>query len=105
MAGLVRDIRAVSDPSSQRRYVALAAGALALLLAVFFLRYPLLERLHRAPQDLSSTTDNTKQNDLWIAKPGEWVLYAFDMKPVAYYFNPSSAKYFGDKSHSLCVSH
>ena len=97
MAGLVRDIRAVSDPSSRRRYVALAVGALALLLAVFFLRYPLLERLHPAPQDLSSTTDNTKQNDLWIAKPGEWVLFAFDMKPVAFYFNPSSVKYFGDR--------
>jgi hypothetical protein len=97
MAGLVRDIRAVSAPSLRRRYVALAVGALALLLAVFFLRYPLLERLHRSPQDLSSTTDNTKQNDLWGVKPGEWVLFAFDQKPVAFYFNPSSVKYFGDR--------
>ena len=77
--------------------MALAIGAFALLLAAFFLRSPLLERLHPRPQDLPSTTDDTKQNDLWIAKPGEWVLFAFDQKPVAFYFNPSSVKYFGDK--------
>jgi hypothetical protein len=97
MAGLVRDIRAVSDRSSRRYYAVLAAGALALLLAIFFLQYPLLERLHRPPQDLSSTAENTKQNDLWSVKPGEWVLFAFDQKPVAFYFNPSSVKYFEDR--------
>jgi TIR domain len=97
MAGLVRDIRAISDPSSRRKYVALTVGALALLLAVLFLRYSPLEHLYHAPQQASSATDNNKQNALWIAKPGDWVLYAFDLKPVAFYFNPSSVKYFGDR--------
>jgi TIR domain len=39
----------------------------------------------------------TTQNDIWKSRPGEWVMYAFDNKPVAYFIKPSSLKVFGDR--------
>jgi hypothetical protein len=35
--------------------------------------------------------------EFWPSKPGEWVLYAVDQQPIAYYFKPSSLQASGDR--------
>jgi hypothetical protein len=37
------------------------------------------------------------ENDIWKSSPGEWVMYAIDNGPLAYYFSPGSVRSFGDK--------
>jgi hypothetical protein len=99
MASLVRDIRAVPTKQSWRRVgpIAAAAAAIIAILAVVGLvgaqnavnRIGGLAFSHQAPA--------TNAGGLWTASPGEWVLYAVDKNPVAYYIKPSSIKTFDDR--------
>ena len=98
MSGLVHDLRSIPSPRPWRRYAAIAAGVVLLLALGIFgaTKYSnILE--HIRPTQVSQTPDVTKQNDLWRASPGEWVLYAVDNIPVGYYFKPSAVKAFGDR--------
>jgi hypothetical protein len=36
------------------------------------------------------------QQNIWRSNPGEWVMFAVDQRPIAYYYRPSSVKIFGD---------
>jgi hypothetical protein len=93
MSGLVRDIRSIPGPRPWKRYAALAAG-LILLGGAVVLAPALLERFRSpAPTPPSEMTD---QNGVWKSNPGEWVMYAVDQNPEAYFYKPSSVKVFGD---------
>jgi hypothetical protein len=99
MAGLVRDIRSISDPWPRRRVGAIAA-TIALLLAVFGLFK--VAGLSNAlgpirPPSSSQGSAGTTPNGIWPGSPGQWVFYAFDTVPAAYYFEPSSIKVSGDR--------
>ena len=95
MSGLVRDIRAIPEPRPWRRLAAIAAGFLMVLCAagaVLASKFPNVVGLpsRKRPKLL-------QQNDFWRSNPGEWVMFAFDQNPVAYYFKPSSVQIFGDR--------
>jgi hypothetical protein len=99
MAGLVKDIRSIPSPWPWRRFGAIAAGLLLLLLAVSVLAQPSrfinaveLIRLSLFPQRSESAT----QNGIWSAQPGDWVLYGYTDKLIGYFFQPSSVKTFAD---------
>ena len=96
MSGLVRDIRSIPSPKpSWLRYGAIAAGLLILLLGLGLFQTNAIERIRLLLYSHTSKTET--QNLIWSSLPGEWVMYAFDTKPVAYYFKPSSIKVFGDQ--------
>jgi hypothetical protein len=92
MAGLVRDIQAIPSPRPWKLYCAYVATALLLLVgvAVFALRWhAVLHYFSSSPAD--------DQNGIWSSRPGDWVMFAVDKAPLAYYFRPSSVRVFGDK--------
>ncbi len=99
MSGLVRDIRSIPNPRRWGRSVAIAAGV-SLGLALFALYQfssitTVLDRFR--PHTVTQALKTTNQNGIWSSSPGEWVMYATDQKPVAYYFRPSSVRFFGDR--------
>jgi len=102
MSGLVRDIRSIPSPRPWRRYGAIAAGFLLLLLlsAVAAVQAGglsnVFESLRRIP--FLQTTNTSQQNDIWTSSPGEWVLYGVDKQPVGYYFKAGSIRQFGDNA-------
>lgn len=99
MSGLVHDLRFIPSPRPWRRYAAIAAVVLllAVLVVVQASRFSdVLERI-RSPQSLQKS-ETAKQNNIWDASPGEWVLFAVDKFPVGYYFKPSSLRTFGDNA-------
>jgi hypothetical protein len=93
MSGLVRDIRSIPSARSWRRYAALAAGLLLVGGAVV-LAPASLERFRSLVP--TQPSEMTEQNGIWKSNPGEWVMYAVDQNPAAYFFKPSSVKVFGD---------
>jgi TIR domain len=101
MSGLARDIRSIPSPRPWRRYGAIAAACLLLLLgavaAVQIGRLPnVFETLRRLP--FLQTANTSQQNDVWSSSPGEWVNFGVSQTTAfAYYFKPSSIKTFGDK--------
>jgi hypothetical protein len=93
MSGLARDIRAIPSPRKWRRLGAVAAGfSLAILLLISILLFP-----KWAGSLFSPGWRTTQANEFWAAKPGEWVGFAVDRAPTAYYFNPNSFESFGDR--------
>jgi TIR domain len=98
MAGLVRDIGSIPSGSRWRRLGAIAAAvsSLTVLIALVVWQSPsLLESIRALP--FLQVSKAARQNQLWSSRPGEWVMYAFDNQPVAYYFQPSTVKVFGDR--------
>jgi TIR domain len=94
MAGLVRDIRSIPSSRPWRRYAAIAASLLLLLTSLSLLPWA-YERVR--PLLSSQLTGGTLQNGVWTGPPGEWVMFAVDKNPVAYYFKPDTVKIFGDR--------
>jgi TIR domain-containing protein len=98
MAGLVRDIRSIRTPKPWRLLGAIAAALILSVTAGVFVHvfgfYNLLERIR--PLKSSPGLVTTTQNAIWNSRPGEWIMYAFDQAPVAYFIKPSSLKVFGD---------
>jgi TIR domain len=98
MAGLVKDIRSIGPRKPWRLLGAIAATIILSVIggiSVYSLGFNnLLEhlRLLFSSPGVASTT----QNGLWKSRPGEWVMYAIDKGPVAYFLKPSSIKAFGD---------
>jgi TIR domain len=97
MAGIVRDIRSIPSPRPWRRYG--AAAAILVLVALFLGQTPILPKALESLRLLVSSQSNveTIQNGVWVSKPGEWVMFAADNNPVAYYFDPSTLKVIGDR--------
>ena len=102
MAGLARDIRSISKSRHWGRVGAIAIGACLTLGMLALYQVPRAFE-HIRPGVFSQIfepakqNDVSKQNDIWSSTPGEWVFYAFDKQPNAYYFKPNSVKAFGDK--------
>jgi hypothetical protein len=99
MAGMARDIRSVPSPWPWRRFGAIAAGVLLPLVVALALAqefgFPNLMHTRQVP-----STENPKteiSNGLWSSRPGEWVMFAIDLVPVAYFYKPSSVKTFDNK--------
>lgn len=92
MAGLTRDIRAIPSARVWRRSAAAAASVLLVLAASALIYSFGLQKILRHPQ----TPPRVNQGAIWSSKPGEWVMFALDHTPAAYYFSPSSVKMFGD---------
>jgi hypothetical protein len=99
MASLVRDIRLVP---SQRRWprpslMVACASALVAILAIAGLISATngIERI----KDFAfpAIAEQNSTGTPWSGKPGEWVFYAVDKNPVAYYLKPSSIEMFGDR--------
>lgn len=98
MVSLARDIRAIPDTRPWWRLAALAACALLIIAAAFALteKFGLLGHV-RGPN--GETSSSAKQDAIWANKPGDWVMFAVDTLPVAYFYNPSLVKVLG--SHVL----
>ena len=98
MASLVRDIRSIRSRTPWRRvaYVAAAASSVAALLAIIF-QFVGIQGLHIRPVPSQHVTGITNGTELWNSRPGEWVFYAIDKNPFAYYIKPSSVKTFGNR--------
>ena len=94
MAGLARDIRAIPSAHMWRRWAAAAAGVLVILAASALIYSFALKTFWRRPS--AQTSPSVSQGAIWSSKPGEWVMFAFDNTPAAWYFKPSSVKIFGD---------
>ncbi|MGA8613645.1 MAG: toll/interleukin-1 receptor domain-containing protein [Xanthobacteraceae bacterium] len=92
MVSLARDIRAIPDTRSWWRVTALAACALLIIAVAVGLtqKFGLLGRGRNA-----ETPPSANQDAIWTSKPGEWVMFAVDKNPIAYYYNPSYVKVFG----------
>jgi hypothetical protein len=99
MAGLVRDIRSIRTPKPWRLLGATAAililSATAGISVYAFGFYDLLERT-RSHTPSPEATNDVWTNGIWKSRPGEWVMFAVDKLPVAYFINPSSIKSLGD---------
>jgi hypothetical protein len=101
MSGLARDIRAIPGRKSwwrakggrRRASIVLSGAALAFVLISIALGH--FSRL----RDTVSLPwlPNRADNNIWGSLSGEWVLYAVDKQPVAYYFNKNSIKVFDDR--------
>jgi hypothetical protein len=94
MSGLVRDIRSIRNPGRWRRSAAIAAGLLLFVLLGFVLTRVLMPSAQNA--GIASQPRNTSQHELWVSRPGEWILYAVNNQAVPYYFQPSSVRTLGD---------
>lgn len=94
MAGLARDIRAIPSAHVWRRLAAAAASVLVVLAASALIFSFGLQKFLRHPS--AQTPPSVNQGAIWSSKPGEWIMFAFDNTPAAYYFKPSSVKFFGD---------
>jgi hypothetical protein len=98
MASLVRDIRAIPGRRAWRRAGIIAAGVSSLVaLLVLTLALGFRQAIERMEVRAFPVATPTKAAGLWTSKPGEWVLYATDKTPAAYYIKPSSVKTFGDR--------
>ena len=99
MASLVRDIRSIPRRRSWQRFGAIAAGALLLVAFVVLTQVigfrNAIERIQGLA--LPKPTAPANQAELWASKPGEWVLYATDKNPIAYYIKPSTIRTSGDR--------
>lgn len=99
MASIVRDIRSMTSRQPWRRFGITAAGISSLVvLAVLAQAIGFRDAIERI-RNLASpnVTARTNPVELWTSKPGEWVLYATDNNPVAYYIKRSSVKTYGDR--------
>ncbi|HEY5065040.1 MAG TPA: toll/interleukin-1 receptor domain-containing protein [Xanthobacteraceae bacterium] len=92
MAGLARDIRAIPSAHMWRHWAAAAASVLVILAASALIYSFALKTFWRRP----SAQTSPGQSAIWSSEPGEWVMFAFDNTPAAWYFKPSSVKIFGD---------
>jgi TIR domain len=99
MAGLTKDIRLIPSPWPWRRFGAVATGLLLPLLVGLVLAYNFgltsPEGIRRLAFSNKSKTEIS--NGLWSSRPGEWVMFAIDLVPVAYFYKPSSVKAFDNK--------
>jgi len=97
MAGLVRDIRSIRTPKPWRLLGAMAAVLILSMSAGIFVRafgfYNLLERIR-----LPASSPELLANSFWNSGPGEWVMFAVDKLPVAYFLKPTSIKLLGDRA-------
>jgi hypothetical protein len=97
MSGLVRDIRAIPGARAWWRFGAIAAVLLLFTTIMIMQAFGLLNLRERIGTVTSWTPDEPAQhNDSWRGSPGEWVMFALDQQPVAYYFKPSSVRTFGE---------
>ncbi len=99
MAGLARDIRSIKTAKPWRLFGTLAAALILALIAAFIVySFGLWGWLERAESRVSSPKIVAgSQNGVWKSHLGEWVLFAIDKKPVAYFISPNSIKAFGDR--------
>ena len=58
---------------------------------------PQIPDLFHPPSSPELVTNGVWTNGIWKSRPGEWVMYAVDTSPVAFFVNPSSIKSFGDR--------
>ncbi|MGA3304059.1 MAG: toll/interleukin-1 receptor domain-containing protein [Methylovirgula sp.] len=95
MVSLVRDIRAIAVRRPWRRFGIIAAGVIPLVALVALGQAvgfrDVIERIR------TLVTARTNPVELWTSKPGEWVMYATDNNPIAYYINPHSVATFGGR--------
>jgi hypothetical protein len=99
MAGLASDIRSIKPRRSWRTFGGIAAGLsvflIALVLTLSFGFHNLVERIRvswYSPVPLAPS-----ESELLKVRRGEWVFYAVDPGPNAYFFNPPSIRAFGDR--------
>jgi TIR domain len=90
MAGLAKDIRSIPSPWPWRRLGAIAAGVLLPLVALALAYEFGFPNLTEHPKTETS-------NGIWSSRPGEWVMFATDLVPVAYFYKPSSVRTFDNK--------
>ena len=98
MAGLVKDIHSIPTPWPWRRFGAIAAVAAPLSLVAGLVVGQVLgfiDVVARIRPILSQVSKNANQNGIWSSRPGEWVMWAVDKTPVAYYFNPELSESVG----------
>ena len=99
MAGLSKDIRSIPSPWPWRRFGAIAAGVLLPLVVALALAqefgFPNLVRTRQVPFTENPKTETS--NGIWSSRPGEWVMFAIDLVPVAYFYKPSSVRTFDNK--------
>ncbi|HTS93986.1 MAG TPA: toll/interleukin-1 receptor domain-containing protein [Stellaceae bacterium] len=93
MAGLARDIRGISGSMRGRAYGAVVAGFTALIVVlgaiVMFGTPNFSERIWSFIPFLHAAK-SVKPHGLWASAPGEWVMYAFNNRPAAFYFRPDT---------------
>lgn len=103
MAGLARDIRAIPSAHAWRRLAPVAASVFVVLAASALIYSFGSQRLlqhptaQTPPSATAQTPPSANHGAIWSSKPGEWVMFAWNNTPAAYYFKPSSVKMFGDK--------
>jgi hypothetical protein len=100
MAGLVRDIRSIRTPKPWRLLGVIAAALILSLAAGIFVHTfgfsNLLEHTRLSAPSPELVTNELDTNGVWKSPPGEWVMFAIDKAPAAWYVNPSSIKLSGD---------
>jgi hypothetical protein len=95
MSGLVRDIRFIRSKSHAWVYASIGAGLF--LAAVGFAAISVF----RIGVNFQGPTTTKDQKEIWASEPGEWVMYAVDLQPIAYYFKPGSVRPFGKDGSSI----
>ena len=102
MAGMAKDIRSIPSSSPWRRFGAVAAGLLVVLVGAVVLASGFTNVIERVRPLLSSQAPATQSqatltnNSIWNSAPGEWIMFAVDRQPIAFYFKRGSVKSFGD---------
>jgi hypothetical protein len=104
MSGLVRDIRAISNPWPWRRFGAIGVGLSALLIAFTVIQTSGFQNaIKHIRFSISSMVSGSKEpDDFWGRNSGEWVMYGYttpvEGQPSAsHQFRPASAKIIGDR--------
>lgn len=98
MSGLARDIRAIPSRRHWWRFGMVSTGLLLFIIAVGVILLSIFSNSFERVREIAhpSVPSTPRLNSVWNSSPGEWVMYAVDKQPVAYYFKPSSIQIFGD---------
>lgn len=94
MAGLARDIHGSRRARSMSTWLLYAASLIGASIALALVARHYIMSSSTQPMRIAAHSDHSQ---IWKAAPGEWVMFASDRQPIAYYYLASSFKSLGTK--------